>query len=407
MKRLFALLLRLLPAEFRGDFGEAMTADVDAGGRRGAAFWWREIRSVLAAVVREHVDALRHDVKYALRMMRRTPGFTAMAVLMLALGTGVNVAMFSIVDAVLLRSPFERPHELAEVQMVVNGRRTLVPRDRYRNLLSALGPLESVAAFTSGSHVLTGQGDPQNVDDIECVSSKMFEVLRTPPFIGRTFSSAEDQPGADPTIVLSYEFWRQLGGSSSLLGTPITINQTPVTVVGVMPRGFAGPLARGDVQGWMPLSRPVRSAENTGCREGSVTVVGRLQRGLSRDAVASSLPGFTLVPLESPVMDDVRTPFSVLMAAVACVLLIACFNVGGLQMERTLARRREMALRLALGASRGRLARQTLTENLLLSLAGALAGIAATALTLGTVVSMLPSNVPYVDQVEVNGRVLA
>lgn len=411
MKRLFALLVRLLPAEFRGDFGEAMTADVDAGGRRGTAFWWREIRSVLAAVVREHVDALRHDVKYALRLMRRTPGFTAMAVLMLALGTGVNVAMFSIVDAVLLRSPFERPHELVAVQLLVKDRPTwAVPADRFRELTQAPGPLMAVAGFTSGSHVLTGQGDPLNVDDIECVSPGIFDVLRTRPFLGRTFGPAGDHPGAEPTIVLSYDFWRQLGGSSGIVGTTLTINQTPVTVIGVMPRGFAGPLARADVQGWMPYARPVQSPDNAGCRArtgGTLQVIARLKPGLSVDAVKSTLPGMVLMPLESSIVDDVRTPFTVLMVAVGCVLLIACFNVGGLQMERTLARRREMALRLALGASRARLARQTLTENLLLSLAGALAGIAATALTLGTVVSMLPSNVPYVDQVEVNGRVLA
>ncbi|MEX2270449.1 MAG: ABC transporter permease [Vicinamibacterales bacterium] len=406
--RLHRLLLGLLPGEFRGDFGDAMAADVEAAGARGAAFWWREIGSLLKTAAREHLDALRQDVKYALRMMRRTPGFAALAVLMLALGTGVNVAMFSIVDAVMLRSPFENPSELVAVRMVVNDRATwAVPRDRYRDLVGAPGPLVAVGAFTVGSHVLTGQGDPINVDDIECFSSGMFEVLRTRPLLGRTFGPADDNPGAEPTIVLSHDFWRQLGGSPAILGTALTINQTPVTVVGVMPKGFAGPLARADVQGWMPLGRQVKSAENAGCSSGTVNVVGRLQRGLSLDTVKSALPGFVLTPLESPIMEDVRTPFNVLMIAVACVLLIACFNVGGLQMERSLARRREMALRLALGASRGRLVRQTLTENLLLALAGAAAGIVATSLTLRSIVSMLPSNVPYLDQIELNVRVLA
>jgi putative ABC transport system permease protein len=409
MTRLFRLLLRLLPSEFRGDFGDAMAADVDAGRGRGAAFWWREIRSVLGAIVREQADAVRYDLKYAVRMMRRTPGFTAMAVLMLALGSGVNVAMFSIVDAVLLRSPFEKPEEIVAVQFLIKDRATrAVPIDRFRELRSAHGPLQTVAAFTSGTHVLTGQGDPLNVDDIECVSSEMFDVLRTRPFLGRTFAPGEDHPGAAPTIVLSHDFWRrQLGGSPGVLGTSLTINQTPVTVIGVMPRGFAGPLARADVQGWLPISRPLKSAENAGCgARATVNVIGRLESGLALDAAKSALPGVVLMPLESPIVDDVRTPFTVLMAAVGCVLLIACLNVGGLQMERTLTRRREMALRLALGASRGRLARQTLTENLLLSFAGALVGILAATVTLRTVVSMLPAYVPYLDQIEVNGRVL-
>jgi hypothetical protein len=131
--KLFRALLRLLPAEFRADFGEAMAADVEGARDRDAGFWWREVRSVLAAVAREHVDALRQDVKYAFRMMRRTPGFTAIAVVMLALGTGVNVAMFSIVDAVMFRSPFENPGELVAVRVIVKDRATwAVPIDRYR-----------------------------------------------------------------------------------------------------------------------------------------------------------------------------------------------------------------------------------------------------------------------------------
>src|SRR5262249_13562777 len=134
-ERIFRALLRLLPSDFRSDFAEAMAADIDGADRRGLAFWWREFRSLAAAIVREHVDAMRQDVKYAAWMMRRTPAFTAMAILMLALGTGVNVAMFSIVDAVLLRSPFERPNEIVSLRLVLKDRATLaVPVDRIRDL---------------------------------------------------------------------------------------------------------------------------------------------------------------------------------------------------------------------------------------------------------------------------------
>lgn len=406
--RIVRALLRLLPGEFRGDFADQMAADLDASAPKDAASWRREVRSLAGAVVREHLDALRQDVTYALRTMRRTPGFTAMAVAMLALGTGVNVAIFSIVDAVLLRSPFTDPDRVVAVRAVENGRATFaVPLTRYRELLGAPGPLAAVAAFGGGSHILTGQGDPINVDDIECVSWNMFGVLGTSPMIGRTFGPDEDHPGAAPTIVLSFDFWRRLGGSTAILGTPLTINQTPVTVIGVMPKGFAGPLARGDVQGWLPLSRPVQSAHSAGCREGSfVNVVGRLADGLTVGAVAQAMPGITLGSLESPVVEDVRTPLVVLSVAVSCVLLIASLNVGGLQMERTLARRREMALRLAIGASRGRLVRQTLTENLCLALVGAAAGVASAALTLQALVSLVPGNVPYRGEIAINVRVL-
>lgn len=403
--RLFRALLRLLPTDFRGDFGDAMAADVDGARHQGAGFWRREISSVLVAIAREHIDALRQDVKYALRTMRRTPGFTTMAVLMLALGTGVNAAMFSIVDAVVLRSPFIRPAELVQVLTAVEGRETwAISADAYNHLARAPGPLVAVGAFSNGMHVLTGLGDPINLGDIECVSSDMFTVLGTAPWLGRTFGAADDQPGAPPTIVLSYNFWRHLGGSAALVGSSLTINRMPVTVVGVMPNGFAGPLARSDVQGWMPRNRPVQSAENSGCRQGAVTVFARLPAGLSPAAARLALPGFTLAPLEPS--NDMRGPFTVMMVAVACVLLIACLNVGGLQMERTLSRRREMALRLALGASRGRLVRQALTENLLLAFVGAAAGIVAAQFTLRMIVSTLPVNVPYLDQIEVNSRVL-
>ncbi len=236
----------------------------------------------------------------------------------------------------------------------------------------------------------------------------MFDVLGARPIMGRTFTARGRSAGRRADDCAELRFWRQLGGSPEILGTAITINRTPVTVIGVMPKGFCrATLARGDVQGWLPRGRPVRDAENAGCAaRGTVNVVGRLQSGLRVDAVKSALPGIVLMPLESSLMDEVRTPFTVLTAAVACVLLIACFNVGGLQMERTLARRREMALRLALGASRGRLARQTLTENLLLSFAGAVAGVVASAFTLRVRRALLPGYVPYLDQIEVNVRVL-
>jgi putative ABC transport system permease protein len=409
LDRLLRALIRLLPAEFRSDFGDTIRADLAdrrADGDRRALLL-QDLPSLLAAVVREHASTLRQDLKYAVRTMRRTPGFTASAVLMLALGTGVNAAMFSVIDAVMLRSPFKDGSRIAILQMLdKEGLTSAIRPQSFAELVSAPGPFSAVASLDIGPHILTGSGEPRMID-VECVQASMFDVLGTQPFLGRAFSAVEDHPGATPVMVVSFDFWRQLGGSPAVVGTALTVNQTPVTVVGVMPRGFAGPFSRSDVAAWLPIARPVAGGGAAGCAPGEfVNAFARLRDGLSFDA-ASGWLGFSVVSLEARTFDSLRKPFLVLTGAVACVLLIACFNVGGLQMERTLARRREMALRLAIGATRGRLVRQALTENLVLALAGALAGLAATWLTLRAIVSLLPANMPHLDEIEVNGRVFA
>jgi len=274
--------------------------------------------------------------------------------------------------------------------------------------LAASPAIVGVAVIGGGAHVLTGVGDPMNLDNMSCVSSTMFDVLKTPPLIGRTFDRDDDQPGAAPTVVLAYTFWQTLGGSTSILGTTLSINHTPVTVVGVMPRGYYGAFERADTMGWLPYHRPVVDAKNAGCGHFETeTMIVRLRPGVTREHAATLIPGFSFSLVESGWMDSVRVPLKVLSAAVVCVLLIACLNVGGLQMERTLARRRELSLRLALGASRARLARQIVTENALFALLGAAAGLVATGLSIRGLVSLLPPNVPYMDEIVVNGRVLA
>ncbi len=406
-ERVYRLLLRWLPTEFRGDFGDAMLADVAFLRSQPAAFWRREIGGLLRAVVREHVDALRQDVKYALRMMRRTPGFTAMAILMLALGTGVNVAMFSVIDAVMLRSPFGHADRVARVLAVSKDASRANPRTDHVRDIAASSVIAGVGIVGGGGHVLTGAGDPVNLDNMSCVSASMFDVLETRPLIGRAFDADDDQPGAAPTVVLAYTFWQTLGGSPSILGTQLAINHTPVTVVGVMPRGYYGVLARPNTMGWLPYHRAIVDRDNTGCRQSATEpTFARLRAGVSREQAGVLVPGFQFEVAESVWMDDVRTPLEILSAAVLCVLLIACLNVGGLQMERTLARRRELSLRLALGAGRARIARQIITENLLFAVTGAAAGLGATVLSIKGLIALLPPNVPYVDEIAVNGRVL-
>lgn len=403
-QRTFRALARLLPSDFRGDFGDAMTADLD---RRDVRWWTQEIPGLLAAIVREHLDVLRQDVVYAFRLMRRTPGFTAIAILMLALGTGVNVAMFSVIDAVMLRSPFAEPERLAYVRTVEEHDGTTLVRADQLPLVESLPVVERIAWLGGGTHVLTGAGDPVDLE-VECVSASMFDVLGRAPALGRPFLPDEDRAGAPATIVLSYVLWQRLGGSSSILGTPLTINHTPVTVVGVMPRGYYGAQARPDTDGWMPYARPVQDAANSGCRQRSeMTVVARLAPGVTRDAANRAGSPFRFEVLESVWMDTVRRPLEVLAAAVGCVLLVACLNVGGLQIERTMMRQRELAVRLALGAGRGRISRQLVTESVLFAAFGAAAGVIAAAASLRALVAILPPTLPYIDEITVNGRALA
>ena len=410
--RLFRALLWLLPREFRGDFGDEMAADF-ADRRREtpsvARLWRRELPALLATAVREHASVLRRDVLYALRLMRRTPGFTALAVLMLAIGTGANVAVFSVIDAVMLRSPFADPDRIVVVRVQDEpGRWTsAVPMERYAALVAAPGPLAAIAGIGGGSHVLTGSGDSRTVE-LECVSSSMFDVLGTRALLGRTLQPQDDRPGAAPAVVLDSDFWRQLGGRPEIVGSVITLNAGPVTVVGVMPDGFDGPFSRGDADGWLPMTLALSGNQRTGCRAGnSVSLFARLRPALTPAEAQTAWPDLQLVPLGDSTFEEVRRPFQVLAAAVACVLLIACLNVGGLQLERTMARRRELGLRLALGASRGRLVRQTVTESLVLAGCGAAGGVAAAFMTQGWLVSLLPANLPYHDQIAVNGRALA
>jgi putative ABC transport system permease protein len=378
--------------------------------------------------MREYAAAFVDDARFGLRMMGRTPAFTAVALVMIALGTGANAAMFSVIDAVLLRSPFPDPARIAYVRSVAPGGRStpaLSPA-QYRGLIESPGAFEAIGAFgPSGRPILRGLGEPRRMN-VECVSAEMFKVLGTAPLAGRSFTADEDRAGGPSVVVLSYQFWqRDLGAAPDAVGRVVTLNGVPTTVVGIMPRSFGGPYSRNNNDGWLPLGPGIGQESPVGCAvRSNIWLFVRVRPGTSLEAAADQsavaagierIPDgggktgarLALVPIDALIDADLRSPLFALLGSVGLVLLIACANVANLQMERVFSRRRDIAVRIAIGASRARLVRQTLTENLLLYVAGCAGGLLAARWTLDLVVALLPGYMPHIIAIEMNGRVLA
>lgn len=415
-ERVFRQLQRWLPSEFRGDFGDAMLADAHAS---QASWWTREIPGLIAAIAREHTEGVRQDLKYARRQLAATPGFTIAAVIMLAVGTGSNAAMFSVIDAVVVRPAFRDPARVVEISKEREGK-----RPDYRMTPAELKTLQRSNVFSAVSGwsgrlaVLTGAADTRRIG-VDCVSAAMFDVLDVRPVIGRAFGADDDRPGASPVAVISNALWRRdFGSTTDAIGRTITLDGRPTTIIGVMPRGFLGVNANNTVEVMTPLEPAVAGDASAICRilpdSRLFSGYARVRAPLTATSAAAAINERQLLPsrirlerTDATSYDDFQRPLTALLGAVACVLLIACANVANLQLERLSGRRRELAMRLALGASRGRVMRQTVIENLLLSGGGVIAGLITARLTLGSITSMMPPTLPNVGDVTLDGRVMA
>ena len=369
----------------------------------------------------EHViETLVRDLRYAARTFLQRPGFTAIIVLTLGLGIGANTAIFSVVNAVLLTPPpYESPEELVMVweHNFVRNPRNVINAQNFTAWDERNDVFQSMAAFAGRSRNLTGRDEPRRVR-IAFVSTGLFELLGVVPRLGRSFRPEEIEPGNNYVVVLSAAFWQQeFGGDSTVLGQSVILNDRSHEIVGVMPEAFGFP---NDQDMWSPLALgPAWRA--SGGR--SFLAIARLNPGVSveraqvaMDAIGTQLAeerpdfntgwGVNLVALHEQIAGGIRPALMVMLGAVVLVLLIACANVANLLLSRAAGRGKEIAVRVALGADRGRLMRQLLTESALLTAISLGLGLVLTMGALRALTALGPAGLPGADTIALNVPVL-
>ncbi len=359
------------------------------------------------------------DLKYGLRTMRRNPGFTAVAVLTLALGIGANTAIFSVVNAVLLRPlPYREPARL--VTVLHDGWKPVAPAN-FLDWREQSRSFESMAAAQSWNLTMTGRDQPEQLNVLQ-TSAEMFQVLGVNAALGRTYAAGEDRPGQEQVVVLSQRLWlRRFGGDRNVVGRQVMLDGKPYTVVGVMPPDFQfAPFWAMHAEAWLPLNLGERVNDRRGQ---SLRVFARLKPGVTREQAQAEMEaisrrleeqypreneGLTMSvdSLHEKVVGKSRPALLVILGAVGFVLLIACANVANLMLAKAAVRRKEIAVRVALGAGRGRVIRQLLTESLMLSLAGGGAGLLLAYWGNAAVASLGPDTLPRVQTVGLDAGVL-
>lgn len=363
------------------------------------------------------------DVRYSLRTFKRTPTFTIVVLLSLVLAIGASTAIFSLLNAVLLRSlPYPQPDNLLTIwedNSKYGFPRNLTSPATYKDCVTQNNSFEQVAASRSLTFNLTGGGDPEEVN-VVAISANLFSTIGVQPMLGRDIQAEEDQPGSNRVALLSYALWAgRYGGDAGVLNQNIYLNDQPYTVVGVIPRGIDYPDS--GTQIWIPIAfTPEDWARRT---SHFVRMTGRLKQGVSleqakqdmmslgerlgQDFPQASIEGIHVVPLKELLLGNAGTKLLLFVAAIGCVLLITCSNTANLMLVRAARRRKETAVRIALGASRSRLIRQWLTESLLLASVGGAAGLLLAPFSFNLLKVFIPEGIATAAELRLDTTVLA